>query len=136
MNLKFNNNDNRKFLQFEIEDNYQKPILAMIYYPSIASPLSLFQIIKANVLLGIFNFGTVKEKERKIYRYFVEDNKFISDSTLNNIFQLCELIPGATLMQILISINLIKTKSFFYALIGILFFALPGLIAVASFSIL
>ena len=134
MNLKFNNNDNRKFLQFEIEDNYQKPILAMIYYPSIDSPLSLFQIIKANFLLGIFNFGTVKEKEKKIYRYFVEDNKFISDSTLNNIFQLCELIPGATLMQILISINLIKTKSFFYALIGILFFALPGLIVVASFS--
>ena len=134
MNLKFNNNDNRKFLQFEVEENYQKPILAMIYYPSVDSPLSLFQIIKANLILGIFNFGTVSEKEKKIYQYFVEDNKFISESTYKNLYQLCELIPGATLIQILISINLIKTKSFFYALIAILFFALPGIILVTLVS--
>ena len=98
MNLKFNNNDNRKFLQFEVEENYQKPILAMIYYPSVDSTLSLLQIIKANLILGIFNFGTVSEKEKKIYRYFVEDNKYISESTYKNLYQLCELIPGATLM--------------------------------------
>ena len=42
MNLKFNNNDNWKFLQFEIEDNYQKPILAMIYYLSTAQTISFF----------------------------------------------------------------------------------------------
>ena len=81
MNLKFNNNDNRKFLQFEIEDNYQKPILAMIYYPSIDSPLSLFQIIKANFLLGIFVWsgfwGWVRffyfdvDETTKVYRSFL-----------------------------------------------------------------
>ena len=136
MNLKFNNNDNKRILQFEIEDAspIQQPILAMIYYPSVDAPLSLFQLIKANLFLGLTNFGTVKAKELRLFRYFVEDNKYITENTYNNLYQLCELIPGATLIQMILSINLIKTKSFFLSLIGLLFFTLPGIITVSLIS--
>ena len=43
------------------------------------------------------------------------------------LFSLCELIPGATLIQILLCVYYIKTKSFWIALLGIGLFLLPGI---------
>ena len=120
--MNFNNNLNRNFLQFDFEQKFprERPIITRIYYPSVDARFSFLQVIKTNLYLGLVNFGTVKSKEELLYQYFVDDNKYLSEKTYNNISQLCNLIPGATLIQMVLSINLLKTNSLIISLISLL----------------
>ena len=134
--MNFNNNLNRNFLQFDFEQKFprERPIITRIYYPSVDARFSFLQVIKTNLYLGLVNFGTVKSKEELLYQYFVDDNKYLSEKTYNNISQLCNLIPGATLIQMVLSINLLKTNSLIISLISLLFFIFPGLFIVTLLS--
>lgn len=134
--MNFNNNLKGNFLQFDFEQKCpnERPIITRIYYPSVDARFSFFQIIKTNLYLGLVNFGTVKLKEELLFQYFVDDNKYLSEKTYNNISQLCNLIPGATLIQMVLLINLLKTNSLIISLISIVFFIIPGLFIVTILS--
>ena len=58
----------------------------------------------------------------------------MDEYTFIKLFSICELIPGATLIQILLCVYYIKTKSFWLALLGIVLFLLPGIFCLIGFG--
>ena len=120
--------DNENLKQNFLNDNlFPIELVRHGYYPSIDAMMSLKEIIKSSLYLGFSNFGVMQVKEKKTFLYFVVQKKLMDEYTFIKLFSLCELIPGATLIQILLCVYYIKSKSFWISLLGILFFLLPGI---------
>ena len=79
-------------------------------------------LIKSALFLGISNFGVMQVKEKKTFLYFVVQKKLMDEYTFIKLFSICELIPGATLIQILLFVYYIKKKLFWLALLGKILF--------------
>lgn len=120
--------DNENLKQNFLNDNlFPIELVRQGYSPSIDAPMSLEDVIKSSLYLGFTNFGVMQVKEKKTFLYFVVQRKLMDEYTFIKLFSLCELIPGATLIQILLCVYYIKTKSFWMALLGIGLFLLPGI---------
>ena len=120
--------DNENLKQNFLNDNlFPIELVRQGYSPSIDAPMSLEDVIKSSLYLGFTNFGVMQVKEKKTFLYFVVQRKLMDEYTFIKLFSLCELIPGATLIQILLCVYYIKTKSFWIALLGIGLFLLPGI---------
>ena len=120
--------DNENLKQNFLNDNlFPIELVRQGYSPSIDAPMSLEDVVKSSLYLGFSNFGVMQVKEKKTFLYFVVQRKLIDEYTFIKLFSLCELIPGATLIQILLCVYYIKTKSFWIALLGIGMFLLPGI---------
>ena len=120
--------DNENLKQNFLNDNlFPIELVRQGYSPSIDAPMSLEDVIKSSLYLGFTNFGVMQVKEKKTFLYFVVQRKLMDEYTFIKLFSLCELIPGATLIQILLCVYYIKTKSFWIALLGIGMFLLPGI---------
>ena len=123
-----NLSDNENLKQNFLNDNlFPIELVRQGYSPSIDAPMSLEDIIKSSLYLGFTNFGVMQVKEKKTFLYFVVHRKLMDEYTFIKLFNLCELIPGATLIQILFCVYYIKTKSFLIALLGIGMFLLSGI---------
>ena len=66
--------------------------------------MTLEDVAKSSLYLGFFNFGVMQVKEKKTFLYFVVQRKLMDDNTFIKLFSLCELIPGATLIQNLLCV--------------------------------
>ena len=120
--------DNENLKQNFLNDNlFPIELVRQGYSPSIDAPMTLEDVIKSSLYLGFSNFGVMQVKEKKTFLYFVVQRKLMDDITFIKLFSLCELIPGATLIQNLLCVYYIKTKSFWIALLGIGLFLLPGI---------
>ena len=121
--------DNENLKQNFLNDNlFPIELVRQGYSPSIDAPMSLEDVVRSSLYLGFTNFGVMQVKEKKTFLYFVVQRKLMEEYTFIKLFSLCELIPGATLIQILLCVYYIKTKSFWIALLGIGLFLLPGII--------
>ena len=121
--------DNENLKQNFLNDNlFPIELVRQGYSPSIDAPMSLEDVVKSSLYLGFSNFGVMQVKEKKTFLYFVVQRKLMDEYTFIKLFSLCELIPGATLIQILLCVYYIKTKSFWIALLGIGLFLLPGIL--------
>ena len=120
--------DNENLKQNFLNDNlFPIELVRQGYSTSIDAPMTLEDVAKSSLYLGFFNFGVMQVKEKKTFLYFVVQRKLMDDNTFIKLFSLCELIPGATLIQNLLCVYYIKTKSFWIALLGIVLFLLPGI---------
>jgi chromate transport protein ChrA len=120
--------DNENLKQNFLNDNlFPIELVRQGYSPSIDAPMTLEDVIKSSLYLGFSNFGVMQVKEKKTFLYFIVQRKLMDDITFIKLFSLCELIPGATLIQNLLCVYYIKTKSFWIALLGIGLFLLPGI---------
>ena len=120
--------DNENLKQNFLNDNlFPIELVRQGYSTSIDAPMTLEDVAKSSLYLGFFNFGVMQVKEKKTFLYFVVQRKLMDDNTFIKLFSLCELIPGATLIQNLLCVYYIKTKSFWIALLGIALFLLPGI---------
>ena len=120
--------DNENLKQNFLNDNlFPIELVRQGYSTSIDAPMTLDDVVKSSLYLGFFNFGVMQVKEKKTFSYFVVQRKLMDDNTFIKLFSLCELIPGATLIQNLLCVYYIKTKSFWIALLGIALFLLPGI---------
>ena len=120
--------DNENLKQNFLNDNlFPIELVRQGYSTSIDAPMSLEDVIKSSLYLGFTNFGVMQVKEKKTFLYFVVRRKLMDEYTFIKLFSLCELIPGATLIQILLCVYYIKTKSLWIALLGIGLFLLPGI---------
>ena len=120
--------DNENLKQNFLNDNlFPIELVRQGYSTSIDAPMTLEDVAKSSLHLGFFNFGVMQVKEKKTFLYFVVQRKLMDDNTFIKLFSLCELIPGATLIQNLLCVYYIKTKSFWIALLGIALFLLPGI---------
>ena len=120
--------DNENLKQNFLNDNlFPIELVHQGYSTSIDAPMTLEDVAKSSLYLGFFNFGVMQVKEKKTFLYFVVQRKLMDDNTFIKLFSLCELIPGATLIQNLLCVYYIKTKSFWIALLGIALFLLPGI---------
>ena len=120
--------DNENLKQNFLNDNlFPIELVRQGYSTSIDAPMTLEDVVKSSLYLGFFNFGVMQVKEKKTFLYFVVQRKLMDDNTFIKLFSLCELIPGATLIQNLLCVYYIKTKSFWIALLGIALFLLPGI---------
>ena len=120
--------DNENLKQNFLNDNlFPIELVRQGYFTSIDAPMTLEDVAKSSLYLGFFNFGVMQVKEKKTFLYFVVQRKLMDDNTFIKLFSLCELIPGATLIQNLLCVYYIKTKSFWIALLGIVLFLLPGI---------
>ena len=120
--------DNENLKQNFLNDNlFPLELVGQQYAPSIQEPMIIKDLIKSALYLGISNFGVMQVKEKKTFLYFVVQKKLMDEYTFIKLFSICELIPGATLIQILLCVYYIKTKSFWLALLGIFLFLLPGI---------
>ena len=120
--------DNENLKQNFLNDNlFPIELVRQGYSTSIDAPMTLEDAVKSSLYLGFFNFGVMQVKEKKTFLYFVVQRKLMDDNTFIKLFSLCELIPGATLIQNLLCVYYIKTKSFWIALLGIALFLLPGI---------
>ena len=120
--------DNENLKQNFLNDNlFPIELVRQGYFTSIDAPMTLEDVAKSSLYLGFFNFGVMQVKEKKTFLYFVVQRKLMDDNTFIKLFSLCELIPGATLIQNLLCVYYIKTKSFWIALLGIALFLLPGI---------
>jgi chromate transport protein ChrA len=125
--------DNENLKQNFLNDNlFPIELVRQGYSQSIDSPMSLEDVIKSSLYLGFTNFGVMQVKEKKTFLYFVVQRKLMDEYTFIKLFSLCELIPGATLIQILLCVYYIKTKSFWIALLGIGMFLLPGIFCLTA----
>ena len=125
--------DNENLKQNFLNDNlFPIELVRQGYSPSIDAPMSLEDVVKSSLYLGFSNFGVMQVKEKKTFLYFVVQRKLIDEYTFIKLFSLCELIPGATLIQILLCVYYIKTKSFWIALLGIGMFLLPGIFCLTA----
>ena len=120
--------DNENLKHNFLNDNlFPIELVRQGYSTSIDAPMTLEDVAKSSLYLGFFNFGVMQVKEKKTFLYFVVQRKLMDDNTFIKLFSLCELIPGATLIQNLLCVYYIKTKSFWIALLGIALFLLPGI---------
>ena len=120
--------DNENLKQNFLNDNlFPIELVRQGYSTSTDAPMTLEDVAKSSLYLGFFNFGVMQVKEKKTFLYFVVQRKLMDDNTFIKLFSLCELIPGATLIQNLLCVYYIKTKSFWIALLGIALFLLPGI---------
>ena len=120
--------DNENLKQNFLNDNlFPIELVRQGYSPSIDAPMTLEDVIKSSLYLGFSNFGVMQVKEKKTFLFFVVQRKLMDEYTFIKLFSLCELIPGATLIQNLLCVYYIKTKSFWIALLGIGLFLLPGI---------
>ena len=120
--------DNENLKQNFLNDNlFPIELVRQGYSPSIDAPMTLEEVIKSSLYLGFSNFGVMQVKEKKTFLFFVVQRKLMDEYTFIKLFSLCELIPGATLIQNLLCVYYIKTKSFWIALLGIGLFLLPGI---------
>ena len=120
--------DNENLKQNFLNDNlFPIELVRQGYSTSIDAPMTLEDVAKSSFYLGFFNFGVMQVKEKKTFLYFVVQRKLMDDNTFIKLFSLCELFPGATLIQNLLCVYYIKTKSFWIALLGIALFLLPGI---------
>ena len=120
--------DNENLKQNFLNDNlFPIELVGQNYSASIKEPMTIKDVIKSALYLGFTNFGVMQVKEKKTFLYFVVQKKLIDENTFIKLFSICELIPGATLIQILLCVYYIKTKSFWWALLGIILFLLPGI---------
>ena len=127
--------DNENLKQNFLNDNlFPIDLVGHHYAPSIDQPMILQDLVKSALYLGISNFGVMQVKEKKIFLYFVVQKKLMDEYTFIKLFSICELIPGATLIQILLCVYYIKTKSFWLALLGIVLFLLPGIFCLIGFG--
>ena len=125
--------DNENLKQNFLNDNlFPIELVRQGYSPSIDAPMSLEDVVKSSLYLGFSNFGVMQVKEKKTFLYFVVQRKLMDEHSFIKIFSLCELIPGATLIQILLCVYYIKTKSFWIALLGIGMFLLPGIFCLTA----
>ncbi len=124
--------DNENLKQNFLNDNlFPIELVGQNYSTSINEPMTIEDVIKSSLYLGFTNFGVMQVKEKKSFLYFVVQRKLIDEYTFIKLFSICELIPGATLIQILLCVFYIKTKSFWWALLGIILFILPGIFCLA-----
>ena len=130
--------DNENLKKNFLNDNlFPIELVGQHYSPSIELPLTLDEVMKSALYLGISNFGVMQVKEKKTFLFFVVQRKLIDEYTFIKLFSVCELIPGATLIQILLCVYYIKTKSFWWALLAIVLFLLPGIFCLTiSFSLI
>ena len=120
--------DNENLKQNFLNDNlFPIELVRQGYSPSIDAPMTLEEVVKSSLYLGFSNFGVMQVKEKKTFLFFVVQRKLMDEYTFIKLFSLCELIPGATLIQNLLCVYYIKTKSFWIALLGIGLFLLPGI---------
>jgi chromate transport protein ChrA len=120
--------DNENLKQNFLNDNlFPIELVGQHYAPEIDEPMKIKDVVKSALYLGISNFGVMQVKEKKTFLYFVVQKKLMDEYTFIKLFSICELIPGATLIQILLCVYYIKTKSFWIALLGIFLFLLPGI---------
>ena len=120
--------DNENLKQNFLNDNlFPIELVRQGYSPSIDMPMTLEDVIKSSLSLGFTNFGVMQVKEKKTFLYFVVQRKLMDEYTFIKLFSLCELIPGATLIQILLCVYYIKTRSIWITLLGIGLFLLPGI---------
>ena len=125
--------DNENLKQNFLNDNlFPIELVRQGYSPSIDAPMSLEDVVKSSLYLGFSNFGVMQVKEKKTFLYFVVQRKLMDEYSFIKLFSLCELIPGATLIQILLCVYYIKTKSFWIALLGIGMFLLPGIFCLTA----
>ena len=123
----------RNILNSDIQPRYNN---FRNYYETYDFPMTFFEVIVTCFSIGFSNFGTLSDKNEIIFKYYVLKRKLISETTYFNIYSLSSLIPAATMVQLIGSIILIKTKSYFYSFFGILFFILPGIIFCSFFGFL
>ena len=120
--------DNENLKQNFLNDNlFPLELVGQHYSPTIDETMKIKDLVKSALYLGISNFGVMQVKEKKTFLYFVVQKKLMDEYTFIKLFSICELIPGATLIQILLCVYYIKTKSFWQALLGIVLFLLPGI---------
>ena len=120
--------DNENLKQNFLNDNlFPIELVGKHYAYSTEEIMIIKDLVKSSLYLGISNFGVMQVKEKKTFLYFVVQKKLIDEYTFIKLFSICELIPGATLIQILLCVYYIKTKSFWLALLGIALFLLPGI---------
>ena len=120
--------DNENLKQNFLNDNlFPIELVGQNYSPSIEEPMIIQDVVKSALYLGFSNFGVMQVKEKKTFLFFVVRRKLIDEYTFIKLFSICELIPGATLIQIILCVYYIKTKSFWSALLGIILFLLPGI---------
>ena len=119
--------DNENLKQNFLNDNLFPLELVGQHYATIEEPMIIKDVIKSALYLGISNFGVMQVKEKKTFLYFVVQKKLMDEYTFIKLFSFCELIPGATLIQILLCVYYIKTKSFWWAFLAIILFLLPGI---------
>ena len=121
--------DNENLKKNFLNDNlFPIELVGQHYSPSIELPMTINDVMKSALYLGISNFGVMQVKEKKTFLFFVVQRKLIDEYTFIKLFSICELIPGATLIQILLCVYFIKTQSFWCSLLGIILFLLPGII--------
>ena len=121
--------DNENLKKNFLNDNlFPIELVGQHYSPSIELPMTINDVMKSALYLGISNFGVMQVKEKKTFLFFVVQRKLIDEYTFIKLFSICELIPGATLIQILLCVYFIKTQSFWWSLLGIILFLLPGII--------
>ena len=119
--------DNENLKQNFLNDNlFPIELVRDNYSPSIDAPMTIKEVVISALYLGITNFGVMQVKEKKTFLYFVVEKKFMDEYTFINLFAICELLPGATLIQILLCVYYIKTLSFLITFLGIICFLLPG----------
>ena len=129
--------DNENLKQNFLNDNLFPIELVGQHYATIEEQMTIKDVIKSALYLGISNFGVMQVKEKKTFLYFVVQRKLMDEYTFIKLFSVCELIPGATLIQILLCVYYIKTKSFWWALLAIVLFLLPGIFCLTiSFSLI
>lgn len=120
--------DNENLKQNFLNDNlFPIELVGQNYSPTIELPMTLKDVMNSAIYLGLTNFGVMQVKEKKTFLYFVVQNKLLDEYTFIKLFSICELIPGATLIQVLLCVYYIKTKSFKMAFLGIILFLLPGI---------
>ncbi len=117
--------DIRNFLNSDIQPRYNN---FRNYYETYDFPMTFFEVIVTSFSIGFSNFGTLSDKHEIIFKYYVLKRKLISETTYFNIYSLSSMIPAATIVQLIGSIIIIKTKNYFYSFFGTLFFILPGII--------
>ena len=124
---------------FKFESHsYSNPFLNenLLENREISKKISLIEIFKLSLNLGLLSFGGRVEQIKLIKDKFIIENNYLREKEFEYIYSLCKIFPGNTPTQVLFALAIIKTMSLLGGIMSLIGFVSPSLFIMILISIL